>query len=285
MTIAKNLPNTLNHIGSGFTVILNETIDVIPTKGALGIYLYLSRKPQDWIIREKDLQNRFSCGRDSIRSDLKVLHDVGLYDKQAIRDESGKIAKWVTNLYNSVKSNPQSNQICEENKSKLVKDHHITEKPQCGFHDMSQNPPHTNERSITNEKINTNSSSSVDDGFCDFWEQYPKKIAKAEAKKAWCKVKPDLRQKIIQDIALRKQNNWKSLDKQFIPNAASYLRAGRWTDEIIPQATKVTPRSSFMGFNELKSTVPLFVREAKKETNKVVQNQHRQKLREFIKNL
>jgi hypothetical protein len=70
--------------------------------------------------------------------------------------------------------------------------------------------------------------------FEKFWKAYPRKVAKAEARKAWCqteKIRPDLETvlKAIQSASGTEQ--WMQGHGQFIPHAASWLRGERWEDE------------------------------------------------------
>jgi hypothetical protein len=64
MAIEKLPMNYLKHSGLSFTTTINETTDRIKDPATLGIYLYLIGKPENWIVREQDLMNRFGVGRD-----------------------------------------------------------------------------------------------------------------------------------------------------------------------------------------------------------------------------
>lgn len=44
---------------------------------AKGIFTYLATRPEEWVLRENDLINRFSDGRDSIRAGLRELEQAG----------------------------------------------------------------------------------------------------------------------------------------------------------------------------------------------------------------
>lgn len=156
MTIEKIKPNFLKHEGfpQPFTIILNSTIDLIPDDSALGIYLYLARKPDDWIIQETDIMKRFSRGRDHVRKAMKVLKETGLLDKTANRDEKGRVMSWNSTLYAHITENPSSGYV------------HITENPECGQPQaqsgfcpdywkphLLDNPTHTKERELQRKEL------------------------------------------------------------------------------------------------------------------------------------
>jgi len=81
-----------------------------------------------------------------------------------------------------------------------------------------------NHKPITNNQIYISS-------FDTFWKQYPRKIAKDNARKAWLKIKPDedLVQKIL--TAVKTHKTFK-VEEQFIPHAASWLNSKRWDDDV-----------------------------------------------------
>ena len=81
--------------------------------------------------------------------------------------------------------------------------------------------------------------------FDDFWASYPKKVGKAEALKAWKRLKPDkdLRERIAAAVAAAKGSyQWSRENGRFIPNPATWLNQGRWDDEYTTAAPE-PPRS------------------------------------------
>jgi hypothetical protein len=77
-----------------------------------------------------------------------------------------------------------------------------------------------------------------DNTFNEFWKVYPKKQAKAEASKAWNQLNPSngLMAIIINAIQQQKISDaWQKNQGQFIPLASTWLRGGRWEDEMIDQ--------------------------------------------------
>jgi uncharacterized protein YdaU (DUF1376 family) len=88
-----------------------------------------------------------------------------------------------------------------------------------------------------NHKPITNNQEYID-RFDIFWKQYPRKVAKPNALKAWLKIKPD-------DVVLKKmldainQQQLPSKEIQFVPHPATWLNAKRWEDEITAPTTNV----------------------------------------------
>jgi uncharacterized protein YdaU (DUF1376 family) len=100
----------------------------------------------------------------------------------------------------------------------------------------------------TNHKPETINQLS-DDRFDVFWKQYPRKVAKPNALKAWAKLKVD-------DIVLKKmlvaisEQGLASRDQQYIPHPASWLNGKRWEDEIVNSPS--SPKDWWVGDRRLK---------------------------------
>lgn len=74
------------------------------------------------------------------------------------------------------------------------------------------------------------------DDFDTFWAAYPKKVAKADARKAWLQTKdirPELAKLLSAVTAACKTEQWMRGSGQFIPHAATWLRGERWEDELV----------------------------------------------------
>ncbi|MFH1730161.1 MAG: hypothetical protein ABIF82_00740 [Planctomycetota bacterium] len=75
---------------------------------------------------------------------------------------------------------------------------------------------------------------NVRTGFDAFWDQYPKKVAKATALRAWTKLAPApaLIETIVSALAYWSgSEDWQKDDGRFIPYPATWLNARRWEDE------------------------------------------------------
>ena len=69
--------------------------------------------------------------------------------------------------------------------------------------------------------------------FDQFWANYPKKVAKADARKAWAQtkdVRPDIAKLLSAITAACKTEQWMKSGGSFIPYPATWLRGERWED-------------------------------------------------------
>lgn len=67
-----------------------------------------------------------------------------------------------------------------------------------------------------------------------WWKEYPKKVAKQYALKAWMRIKPDkaLFEKMLKALAEQKQSEqWRRDNGKYIPNPATWLNGGYWDNE------------------------------------------------------
>lgn len=87
------------------------------------------------------------------------------------------------------------------------------------------------------------------EGFAEFWMAYPRKAAKADAEKAWNKLRPDrtLQAEILASLAKQSRSqDWTKDNGKFIPHPATWLNGRRWLDELSPQ-----PASRHHGFGQI----------------------------------
>jgi len=88
----------------------------------------------------------------------------------------------------------------------------------------------------------SNNNHSTTGAFDRFWSSWPKKVAKAAAKKAWAKLSPDevLLEQILEALDRQKRSDqWTRDGGQYIPYPATWLRGRRWEDETPTQPGKI----------------------------------------------
>ena len=88
---------------------------------------------------------------------------------------------------------------------------------------------------------NNRSSADAPDRFADFWDAYPKKVKKQDARKKWKSRKLDrLADQIITDVQARQERDRRWLDG-YVPDPTTYLNGSRWEDEIESSAQPKAP--------------------------------------------
>jgi hypothetical protein len=87
--------------------------------------------------------------------------------------------------------------------------------------------------------------------FDEFWILYPRKVAKADARKAWNKLNEEQQLLAAKEI-INHCNYWKIKETEidFIPYPASWIRAERFEDELIIKPKKEKIDKKWMFSNE-----------------------------------
>jgi len=84
--------------------------------------------------------------------------------------------------------------------------------------------------------------------FAEFWMMYPRKVAKAAARKVWAKLTEKQQLQAAKAIDEHCQY-WKAKETalEFIPHAATWLNQERWEDELViePKKEKIDKRWMF----------------------------------------
>lgn len=71
-----------------------------------------------------------------------------------------------------------------------------------------------------------------------FWLAYPRKIGKADARKAFAKVKVPIETLLSAIEQQTRSEQWTRENGRFIPNPATWLNQGRWEDELAAPESK-----------------------------------------------
>ncbi len=66
---------------------------------AKGLLTYLLSKPDDWRVYEFEIVGSSKDSRDSVRTAIKELVDVGYIERQRLRDEKGQLRESAYNVY------------------------------------------------------------------------------------------------------------------------------------------------------------------------------------------
>ena len=183
----------------------------LKAKGLLSLMLSL---PEEWDYSVRGLAALSKDGKDGVMTALTELETFGYLKRTKTLDNSGRFAGYDYDIFEK----PQPRKPDAKNPD--------TEKP-CPENPDTENPP----------QLNTNQSSTKELSiypFDAFWQAYPKKKAKEDARKAWAKLKPDeaLGKAIIQAVEdAKKTADWQKEKGKYIPYPATYLNGKRWEDE------------------------------------------------------
>ena len=89
MTIRRSTPTT------NFTALSNTVLTARISAEALGVWVYLLSKPEDWVVRPTELRSHFpKMGRDRLQRIFRELQDHGVLERVAIRDTLGQVRQW-----------------------------------------------------------------------------------------------------------------------------------------------------------------------------------------------
>ena len=95
-------------------------------------------------------------------------------------------------------------------------------------------------KAIKNQRNESDTSSSVDDGFDLFWSNYPRKVGKGAARKAWKAALKKTDAEMLQECALLYRITCPK-DPQYIAHPATWLNAERWLDDMNPEPETPEP--------------------------------------------
>ena len=196
-----------------YTVIANDVLrDERLSYRARGLLAAILSRPDNWTIKSELLAEQGKEGRDAVRSALKELRDCGYLHIEKIRNEDGTFAT-IQVIYD----NPNTkHQVAPETENQA-----------------SENQASDSQALIEvtkRKKDKKLSSSSVDDGFTEFWKLYPRKVGKDGAVIAYRRARKKAKQEdILAGLHLYLLTCPK--EKHFIAHPTTWLNQGRWADE------------------------------------------------------
>ena len=173
----------------------------------------------------QELTGRESVAFDFIREDIDAANDA--YEAKCGKNRANISKRWSgTNVYDGIRSN-----TTEE--TPIPKDTNVSKEKEKGKENI---------------KVNNNVSPVTDGLFDHFWYEYPKKVAKPDAVRAWGKLKPD---EALSAEIYRGLTRWKNSDEwsrdggRYIPHPATWLNGRRWEDEIPQRVMRSAAAQSY----------------------------------------
>lgn len=129
MPVIKDSAMTIRQAGEKYVTLPQSAIELVTEPVALAVWVYLLSKSDNWIIRVKDLQDRFDIGRDRVHSALKHLREIGLVWDEYQRNEKGNIFGKVI----FVSSSPCAESLKTSGSDTEALKNRLTEKPTYGI--------------------------------------------------------------------------------------------------------------------------------------------------------
>ena len=125
-------------------------------------------------------------------------------------------------------------------------------KPEANSKQTGSKNKNKNKNKIKNKNKCYNAREEIDSAFNAFWEAYPKKVGKTDARKAFEKV--ELPVEVLLDAINRHKNSaqWTQDGGQYIPNPATWLNQERWEDEL-PADQSIPKGATGLGAAEIEA--------------------------------
>jgi DNA-binding transcriptional ArsR family regulator len=170
----------------------------------------------------KTLERECEMSRPAIIRHLSALEDAGLISRDQRKRENGSQTSTAYRLHlvPVTKRNPPCSETLQPP---------VTNQDPLNLGTIN----HGNEQEDTGVSLSVLPCSVVDveKAFDEFWEHYPRKIKKKDAKTSFAKAAKKHKTDDILFGLSQQIDTMKSKEQQFIPHAATWLNAERWTDE------------------------------------------------------
>jgi hypothetical protein len=179
----------------------------------------MSHRP-GWNLSLKTIALQNKIGRDKVRRILAELIEHNYLERsdRQNKDEQGRMTSYD---YITRDPAPRSDLPCTENP--------YTDKPYTVI-----GPP--KKTKVKEDYKEENNSKEIDQAFTHFWEIYPRKVGKEQARKAFMSNKANI--EAVMDGVRRMAADPNLPDKQFIPHASTWLNRGGWEDEPYPEQNR-----------------------------------------------
>lgn len=180
---------------------------------ARGVLIWLLDKPNDWRCDSEQIANAGKEGRDAIRSALNELAKAGYLQRERVQIENGQ---WTT-------------------QTMVYETSHHTDDGKPGVGDPGVGNPGAKDEDCQTKTVNEKdmaAKAAENDLFDKFWERWPKKIKKPDARRAFrAAVKRDGIEAVSAGVK-RWRLMWEQqkTDRQFIPYPASFLNGQQYMD-------------------------------------------------------
>lgn len=220
-----------------FTAVPNRVFRSGLSLKAIGLLTFMVSLPEDWDFSIEGLCSVLTDGKTSIQTAVHELEEKRFLVRTQIKDEDGRYTgcEWLIDY----------KPIDEER--------------------LAQSPPAENQSTDTVSQLNTKEQNtnkqntkeqntkdiSRSQNFDQFWNQYPKKVGKGQAEKAFnkaCKNEVDfaaIMHGLSEQNRLKFQPMIDDGQEQYIPYPSTWLNGRRWEDKVTPYKEQKGEKSFF----------------------------------------
>lgn len=187
------------------------------------------------------ISRRTSIPLEHIKAGIEILENVDPYSRtpdddgrRIVRLDDHRPWGWYIVNHNKYKHMQDADTVRAQNRERKRRQR-AKALPVTDCHEESQNVTdghapslHTDTNTNTNKNICPIPTESAVDDFMDFWAIYPRKEGKKKAQQSWNRLSKKNKALAIADIA---SGRYAETEKRYIPHAATYINAERWSDE------------------------------------------------------
>lgn len=221
------------------------------------------------VTSESYLMDRWGWGKNKLRSFLQLLEREQMIDREADRNRTSiRLRKYRDFQDSQTTDRPQTD--CKQTADRPLADHNIRREEGKKNNNYIYIPPYippegeeaggktSSGESLTVAKkaggaaeTADHSKTRTDESFNRFWEVYPRKVGRQQARKVWERMHVDgrLLDTILAAVQYQKASEqWTHDGGKYIPYPATWLNGRRWEDEITPAAGN-TGKGSYAGYD------------------------------------
>ena len=199
---------------------------------AKGIYIFMRSHRSGWSMNVRSVADALGVSKGTVSKYINELIEFGYIQREQAQGDDGQFG----DVRYLILSEPCTNSPDTVNQDSTRPKLPDTVLPDTVNQDTKEDYSFKKTKAEEDEK-NTMRDSSSGSRFDEWWEHYPKKVAKGQARTAF---KTALKKISFDDLVQATDvlaRNSVNVEKRFIPNPATWLNGERWADEDIQSAS------------------------------------------------
>ena len=217
-----------------YTMVPNDIFrDPEITPAAAKVYGFLRSHTSGYRTNVRGIATQMKLGKNTVNNALQVLEKIGYVKREWATDSKGLRNGITYKVFDS---------RCPQNRDTGVPNSGNPNpgNPETGTHKEDQSFKKNN---LKEDQPPIVPQGDDRDPFDEWWEHYPKKVGKGQARTAFRRAlkKVDLDTLTEGTRQLAAHHQQAGTDKRYIPNASTWLNGERWDDELIPVNGERTP--------------------------------------------